>query len=133
MSFRFSGPRVQAVDRPAEIQALPEPPGAGRARVDAKALGVVTRPEFRDRIHDHLGCQRRLGQRAAVRPPELERPVGPARHLKTLLVHRAVMPAAEQREIREGRGPAMGPVMEVMPLSDANAAARQPAAPVSML
>ena len=57
----------------------------------------------------------------------------PARHLKTLLVHRAVVSVTEQREIRERRGPALCPVMEMMTLGDANATAREAAAPVPML
>src|SRR5881397_1504401 len=39
------GQRTQDVDRPAEIQALPEPARARRPRVQSEALGVVPRPE----------------------------------------------------------------------------------------
>ena len=110
MSFRFSGPGMQDVDCPTEIQALSKPAGACRVRIEVKALGVMTGPELRDGIPEHWRRWRHLGQGAAVRPPELERPVGPARHLETLLVHGAMVPTAEEREIRERRGPALRPV-----------------------
>ena len=81
----------------------------------------------------HPARWRHLRERAAVGPPELERPVGPARDLIALLVHRAVMSAAEQREIRERRRAALRPVVEMMRLNDPYAAPGKAAAPVSML
>jgi len=99
-------------------------------RVKAKALGGMTCPKHRDRI----SCRGRrpLHERPAIRPLELESPIRPARDLVALLVHRAVMPAAEEGQIRERRGPALCPVMEMMPLGDANAAARKAAASVAV-
>ena len=70
--------RVQDVDGPAHIQPFPEPAGARRPRVDVKTDRVVTRAERRDGITGHGSRRRHLGQRAAIRPPKLERPVGPA-------------------------------------------------------
>jgi len=48
-------------------------------------------------------------------------------------MHRSVMPAAEEREIRERCRAAVRPVAEVMPLGEAATAARKPAAPVPMV
>ena len=48
-------------------------------------------------------------------------------------MHRSVMPATEEREVREGGGAALRPVTEVMPLADADAAAWETAAPIAML
>ncbi len=124
---------MQDVDRPGQIQSLPEPAGARRPRVDVKADRVVTSAESPEGIAGHCSRPRHLRQRAAVRPPEPERPVGPARDLVALLVHRPVMPAAEEREIRERRRPAAGPVVEMMPLAIAHAAAGEPAAAVPLL
>jgi len=75
---RSLGQGMQDVDRPAHIQSLPEPAGARRPRVDVKTDRVVTRAERRDGITGHGSRRRHLGQRAAIRPPKLERPVGPA-------------------------------------------------------
>jgi len=86
---------VQDVDRPNHIQPLPEPARARRPRVDVKSSRIVTNAESLDGITGHRGGRRHLGQRVAVRPPEPERAVGPARDLETLLVHRPVMPAAQ--------------------------------------
>jgi hypothetical protein len=94
---------------------------------------VVTRAERRDGISGHRGRHWHIRQRAAVRPPESESPVGAARDLKALLVHRAVMPAAQHREVRQRRRAAVRPVAEMMPLAMAHAAAGEPAAPVPMV
>jgi len=48
-------------------------------------------------------------------------------------VNGAVMPAAEKREVRERGGAALSPVMEMMPLAEAHAAAREAAATVPVL
>ena len=78
----------------------------------------------------HWGRQRHLGQRPAIRPPEAQRSVGPARDLVALLVHGPVVPAAEQREIRERCQTAVRPVPEMMPLAEADPAAGEAAPPV---
>ena len=101
---------MQDVDRPAYVQALPEPAGARRARMEAKTKGVVMRAERRDGIAAHGSSRRYLGQRAAVRPPEPEHFVGPAGNLIAFLMYRAVMAATEQREVRERGRPAVCPV-----------------------
>jgi len=50
-----------------------------------------------------------------------------------LLVNRAVMSATQHREIRQRGRAAMGPVSDVMALAEADTAAREATAPVSML
>jgi hypothetical protein len=124
---------MQDIDGPHHIQRLPEPLGARCPRADPKALRVVTCAELLDGISGHGSRRRHLRQRAAVRPPEPEGPVGPPRDLETLLVHGPVMPAAEQREVRQRRRAPVRPVAEMMPLAIAHAAAREAAAPVPML
>jgi hypothetical protein len=124
---------MQDVDRPAEIQALPEPAGTRRPRIETQALPVVAGPQSLDGVSRHLGGRRHLGQRAAVRPPESEGPVGAARDLVALLVYRSVMPATEEREVREGGRASVRPVADVMPLGETRAAAREAAALIPML
>src|SRR6185503_362980 len=58
---RVYGPRVQHVDRPAQVQVLSEPAGARRERIEVQALGGMTRPELRDRISRHFRRYRRFG------------------------------------------------------------------------
>src|SRR2546430_10417722 len=48
---RSLGERVQDVDRPPDIQSLPEPARTPRPRADAQALRVVTRVESRSEEH----------------------------------------------------------------------------------
>ena len=86
--------RVQHVDRPADVERLPEPAGARRARVEAKTLRIVTRAERRDGIFWHRGGCRDFRQRVSVGPPEPKCAVGPAPDLKAFFVHRPMMPTA---------------------------------------
>jgi hypothetical protein len=80
-----------------------------------KALRVVTRSERLDGITGHRGRRRHVGERAAVWPPELELPVAEARDLVALLV----MPATEHGKVRERGCAAVGPMAEMMALSEA--------------
>ena len=86
---------MQHVDGPAHVQPLPQPPGESRARVDPEPLCSVLRPQRAHRIGRHRHRRRHLGQQPAVRPAELQRPVGHSFELIALLVHRAVMAATE--------------------------------------
>ena len=124
---------MQNAERPAQIQAFPEPARARRSRVDSKPLSVVPSPESLDRIGGHRDWRRNLGQGPAVRPAEPERAVGLSIHLITLLVDRAVVPATQQGEVRERGGAALGPMMEVMSLAEQDRAARKAAAIVSVM
>ena len=126
-------PGMQHVDRPAHIQPFPEPAGACRSRSEAQAVGVVTRPERPDGIPRHRSRQRHLGQRVAIGPLEPESPVRPARDVKSLLVDSAVVPTAQQREIRQRGWAPLRPVLEVMALTEPDPTARKPAAPVPMV
>ena len=124
---------MQDVDRPADIQRLPQPAGAGRAGVEAEPLRGMARPKELNRICGYHGRRWDVGQRSPVRPPEMKRAVGPARDLVALLVHRAVMPATGQREVRERGRATVRPVPDVMPLADGHAATREAASPVPCL
>ena len=108
---------MQDADRPPEFQTLPQPARARRPRVEAEPLRVVLFSEGLDRIRGHRRARRDFGQRSAIRPPELERAVGLAIHLIALLVYRAMVPATEQREVRQRGGPALRPVPHVMSLA----------------
>ena len=114
---------MQDVERVTQIQALAQPGRARRPRVQTEPLRVVLCAERLDRIGGHRGRGRDVGEQPAVRSPEPERAVGLSIDLIALLVHRAVVPATEQREVRQrGRAP-LRPMMEVMPLPERH---RQP-------
>jgi hypothetical protein len=124
---------MQDIDGPAHIERLPEPAGECRARVEAQAHLVVTRAQHRDGILAHGRRRRYLGKRPAIRSPEPEDPVGPARDLIALLVNGAMMPTAQKGEVRQRGGPALGPVLEMMPLAEADTTAREAAALIPVL
>ena len=103
-----------------------------RVRIEPKALRGVTGPEQGNGIRVASWRRRHLGERAAVRLPELERAVWPARDLVALLVYRAVMPTTKQSQIRERCRAALRPVVEMMGLNDPHSAPGKAAGPVSM-
>ena len=125
--------RVQDVDRPAHVQGLAQPARGRRPRVEAKPLRLVPITEGLDGIGRDRSGRRHLGQELPVRTAEAKLTVGSSIHLVALLVHCAVVPATEQREVRERGGAALRPVAEVMPLTEGEAAAGKAAAAVSMV
>ena len=124
---------MQDVDRPADVEALAQPARHPGPRVQDKPRCSVPRSEGLDGIAEHLGRARGLGQEPAVRATEPELAVRLSRELISLLVNRTMVPTTEQREVRERGGPAVGPVTDVMALTEPNAAPREAAATVSML
>src|SRR6266508_5169705 len=141
LSVRHRSGQATLVSAPGDARRRSPSPDPGAPRANrrtpsarrAKAVRVVTRAESLDGITGHHGSLRNLRQQSAVRPPEPKRPVGPARDLIALLVHRPVMPPTEQRKVRERRQASVGPVAEMMPLAEADAAAREAAAPVAIV
>ena len=109
---------MQDVDRPAHVETLSKPAGARRPRVRMKSSRLVPRSERPDGIVGDRRWRRDVGQRFPVRPPKSKLAVGLSFHLIPLLVDRAVMAAAEHREVRERGGPALGPVADVMALTE---------------
>jgi hypothetical protein len=87
--------RMQHADRPAYVQPLPQPLRAPRPRIESKPLRGVLRLQRSNRIGGDCRRWRYLGQQPAVRPAELERPVGHSFELIALLVYRPVMAPAE--------------------------------------
>ena len=124
---------MQDVDRPAHVQALPQPPRGRGPRVDAESLRVVPRSQERHGIVGHLRRTRNVGQRPAVRAPELKLAVRLSIERVALLVDRAVVAATEHSEIRQRGGTALRPVANVMALSEADPTAREAAAAVAVV
>ena len=124
---------MQDVDRPAHVQALPQPPRGRGPRVDAESLRVVPRSQERHGIVGHLRRTRNVGQRPAVRAAEPKLAVGLSIKPVALFMDRAVVPATEHGEIRQRGGTALGPVTDVMALAEPNAATRKTAAAVAVV
>jgi hypothetical protein len=124
---------MQDVERVTQIEALAQPGRARRSRVQAEPLRVVLGAERLDRIGRHRGRRRDVGEQLAVRSPELKRAVGLSIDLIALLVDRAVVPATEQREIRQPGWAPVRPMMEVMALPERHSAAREAADLVTMV
>src|SRR5437899_711906 len=122
---------MQDIDRPAHVQPLPQPARACCPRVETESLRIVLGFESAYRIRGHSCNGRHRRQEPPIWPSELERPAGLAIEPIALLVDRAVVPATEQREIRERRRATVGPVAHVMPLADGQPAAWKATAAVS--
>ena len=98
-----------------------------------KPLGLVPGPEDPHGIIENLRRTRHLGQQPAVRALKAQLSVRSSLHLKALLVDGAMVPTTEEREIRERRGAAVGPVTDVMPLAESHSAPREAAAAVPVM
>ena len=86
-----------------------------------------------ERIVGDLERRRHLRQRPAVGAADPQLTVRVARDLEALLVHGAVVPATQHREVGQRCGAALRPVLDVMSLADPPAAAREATAAVAML
>jgi hypothetical protein len=124
---------MQDIDRPAHIQTLPKPARTRRACIETEPLRVVSRSNDLNRIISDCCGKRDLGQEPSVRTTEPQRAIGLSIDPVALLVHRAVVSATEQCEIRERCGATVGPVAHVMPFTQRQSAAREPASAVSMV
>jgi hypothetical protein len=98
-----------------------------------KPLRVVLRPESIDGIRGHRSRRWYLGQEPAVRSLEPEGAVGPACDLVALLMHRTVVPATQEREVREHGRAALLPVAEMVSLGETAAAAREAATAIAVV
>ena len=96
-------------------------------------LRLVPRSDGFHGIVGHLVRKRDLGQELAAGTAEPKLAVRLSIKPVALLVDRAVVPATEQREIRQRGGTALRPVTNVMALSEADPTAREAAAAVAVV
>src|SRR5207249_5750851 len=130
---RLARQGVQDVDRPAHVQALPQPARGGSPRVQDEPLRIVPRSQDLYWIAGHRGRTRDLGQDPPVRAAEPKLTVGLAIDLVALFVNRAVVPATQQGEIRERGRASLRPVTDVMALAEPEPASREAAPAVSVV
>ena len=124
---------MQDVDRPAHIQAFPQPTRARCPRVEAKPERFVLRSHVVHGIIRQLWRRWRFGQWPAVRAPESQLAVGLAVDLVALLVNGAVVSATEQGQVRERGRPSLCPMADVMALAERKPAAREAAALIAVV
>src|SRR5438093_6641587 len=124
---------MQDADGPADVQALPRPARCRSARVQVEPVRFIPRSEDFHRIAAHLRGMRALGQDLAVGAAETKLAIRLSIELVALLVDGAMVTAAEQSKIRQRSGAAVSPVTDVMALAEANAAAGEAAAAVSVV
>ena len=96
-------------------------------------IPIVSRPQELHCIARYFRRTRDLGQKSAIRATEPKLAVGLSLELVALLVNGAVVPTTEQGEIRERGGASLGPVTNVLALTEPEAAARETAAAVSVM
>jgi hypothetical protein len=86
--------------------------------MEAQPLRLVPSADQLHGIGMYRRGRRHLGHEPAIRSPEPELSIGLSLDLVAFLVDRAVVPATEQREVRERGGPAVRPVTDVMALTE---------------
>ena len=124
---------MEHIDRVSHVQTLAKRPRHRRVRVQVQALRLVRRAQDTERIVRDPGRRWHLGQQLASRTAEPQLAVRFALDLDALFMHRAVVPATQDRQIRERRRSALRPVLDVMALSDPHAAPRKATTAVAML
>ena len=110
---------------------FPSPSQCCRAHVDPGGTGGGAQ-----RLLGVGGKLWRLRDRVEYPPvhiPELQIPVLQPLQLDHVLVHRAMVTAAEQGEGGQRRGAPVGPVPDVVTLREAGATSRKAAAPIAVL
>src|SRR5213593_2935693 len=124
---------MQDADRVAHVQTLSQPTRHRGPRVQVGAVCLVARTQRVHGIARYRGRRRDLRHDLTVRATEAKLATRLSIELIAFFVNGAVMPATEQREIRERGGASIGPMMNVMALAEANPATREAAAAVSMV
>ena len=123
---------MQDVDRVDHVEPLPEPARARRVGIQVETAGLVLRSQRVDGIGRNRGSGRRLGQEPAVRSKELKIAVRPPDHAEALFMDGAMVPATERGQVRERRGPALRPALDVMALDEAASATRETTSVIAM-
>jgi hypothetical protein len=125
--------RPQPIDLPAVVDRPAPPVGQRRASIHVHAVARESRGQGRDGLACRHRQRRRLRERPAVGAIEARFAVGRQLHREALLVHRAMMAAAQQQGVAEAGGAAIGPGLDVVGVAQLPAAAREAAAAVAML
>jgi hypothetical protein len=124
---------MQDVDRVAYVETLSKPARRGGMSVQDEALCIVQRAQELDRLIRYVRRGWDVRENPPVRATELKLAVRQSLELEALFMHGAVMTPAQQREIRERGGPAVGPVTDVVAFADPDNAARETTAAVSVV
>ena len=123
---------MQHVDRVADVEPLPPPTGSSGPRVHHDPRRFVLRSDVAHGVGGSLRRTRNIRHDATIRTTEAKLTVGLSIDPIALLVDGPVVAAAEQHEVREGGGPALCPVSDVVGLAEAAVATREAAAAVPM-
>jgi len=125
--------RMQHIDRVADIQALTKPERHPGAPVQEQLLGMILRSQDGDRIGRHLRGTRHLRHKQPIRPAESQLSAGVASDLIALFVNSTMVAPTEQGEVRERSRSSLGPVADVMALTEADFTARKATTVVAMV
>jgi len=86
-----------------------------------------------DRIRGHHCSRRHFEQASPVWPAKLQGTVVLSLELETFLVDRTVVPATQQREIRQRGRPAFRPVTDVMTFAESHTTAGKATPAISLV
>ena len=102
-------------------------------RVQDQLLRMTLRSQDGDRIGGHLRGTRHLGHQLPIRPAEPQLSAGVASDLIALFVNSTMVAPTEQGEVRERSRSSLGPVADVMALTEADFTARKATTVVAMV
>ena len=124
---------MQHINRVADIQPLAAPERYRGPRAQNEILSTILRSQDVDRVGRCRQRARYFGQEPPIRTAEPQLTVVVAVDLVTLLVNGTMMPSTQHGQIRERSRAILGPVADVMALSESNPAARETTAPISVV
>jgi hypothetical protein len=101
--------------------------------VQAEARRIVSVSEDANGIGGHRRRRRHFGQESAIRAAEPNLTIRLSLHLEPLFMYGAVVAAAQEREVGQRGGAALGPVPDVVALPKGHAAAREAAAAIAVV
>jgi hypothetical protein len=123
---------MEYVDRVADIEPLSSPTRSSGPRVHHGPGPIVLRSDIAHRVRRYPPRRRHIRHDATIRSAEAKLTIGLSIDLIALLVNSPVVAAAEQDEVRQRGGAALGPVADVVGLAETPVAAREAAAAVPM-
>jgi hypothetical protein len=109
---------MQDIDRPAEVQRSPVPTRCGRVRVDGYSRRGVPGANRCGSVSRGPRRRRDIRQDIAERCAELQRVIPASLDLKAFFVNGAMVPATQQDQVWQRRGPAVRPVFDVVGLAE---------------
>jgi hypothetical protein len=124
---------MQDVDRVSDVETLPEPSGRTAVRANRDTFLIVPCSQHAGGMVWDSGGDRHFGKNLTIRTAEAQLAVRLAIDSIAFLVNRPMMPATQERQVRQRGRASLSPMTDVMALSESHVATGKPATAVSVM